>query len=190
MRKAAKLSVMSLVFFLLFLHSEAEATKIKWIRYSGKLIRVNLVANLPYFEYEEKNAFQTRRIFCDQETLTNLQEIQSKSASPLDVDGKASVSSEGKGNVICEGKPNVGRRFQVGVPEGTSAQSKFVAGQILEADPVTGQIVYSGAAGRRGYLTVSPEKAQEYRERLDRMETVEISGKYRYHRLKRYFVEE
>jgi len=190
MRKSDNLSGICLLVLVLIAVSGVFGSKLKYIRYSGTLIRVNLESPNPYFEFEDRNTFQTRQIHCDLETLSKVKEILAESQSSLDVDGKASMSVENKGSLQCDGKPNLGKRFRVGIPEAKPGNKKFVKGQVLESDPTTGQIVYSGAAGRRGYLTVSTEEATEYRTRLDRMETVEIRRNYRYDRVRRIFVAE
>lgn len=189
MKKTAKLS--EITFFLCFLvflpiHS---GTKAKVIRYSGKLLGSYPQALPPYFEYEDKYTFQSKRIHCDKETTTSL-EAKWNESKDLQVEGKASASAESGATLYCEGRPSVGTRFKVSGPSPSQASSKWIQGQVLEANPETGQIVYTSPYGKRGYLTVSKELAGVYHEKISRMEAAEIRGNFRYDRVRRHYVEE
>jgi hypothetical protein len=187
--KSAKLTGMLLLVLLGLAFSPLLGTKIKMFRYSGKLLRIVLDGKESYVEFEDQNSLHIRKIHCEAETLSSLKGYIGQETG-LSVDGKATSRSDRNEIWYCDGRPNVQRRYSVGISSGESTNRKFILGQILESDPASGQIVYTQAAGRRGYLTVSPELAREYRARLDQMESVEIKGNFRYDRIKRYFVEE
>lgn len=189
MKKSANLSEISLLLIFLFFLPVHSGTKAKMIRYSGKLLGSFPLSQPPYFEYEDKYTFQSKKIHCDRETTALLEE-KWKESKDFQVDGKAIVKVESDGAFFCEGRPNVGTRYKVSAPSPSQAGSKWIQGQVLEADPTSGQIVYSSPYGKRSYLTLSKEQAATFHERISRMETVEIRGNFRYDRVKRYFVEE
>ncbi len=186
----ARLAVI-LLFFFQFLLSPTilNGTEPKVVRYSGDLLRVALDVAEPFFEFEETASMKTKRVYCDLETLKVFSKYKGAERG-LSVDGKAKFQNASQDGWQCLGAPNIRKQFRIGANNLSSANSRQVSGQVVEADGNTGQIVYMEARGRRGYLTVAPSLAAEFKSRLDRMETVEISGSFRYDRVRRYFVEE
>ncbi|MDZ4727642.1 MAG: hypothetical protein SH817_15900 [Leptospira sp.] len=158
----------------------------KMVRYSGSLLKIELNQTPVYFEYKDSSTSRSRRIYCDARTLSDWKSYVGKEEG-IQVRGKANFTGKDTDSLYCLGKPVLHRPFQVGRLPESNSQLRYVSGQVLEADPKTGQIVYSQPNGRRAYLTVSLEEAEGYKARIDKMEVVELDGNYKYNRLKRYF---
>ncbi len=165
-----------------------EAIERKVHRFSGKLIQIVAQGQESYIEYEDSTSLRLRKVFCDADTMKTLFSYSGKEEGHF-VEGKATQLTPTSEIWVCLGKPNVMKRFSVGVPTKAEPNSKFVAGQVVEASGETGRIVYM-TQGRRNYLTVAPSIAQEFQSRLEKMEIVEIKGNFTYDRVKRYYVGE
>ncbi len=187
MRKFATMMLTLFVVLVPLRFGNLSGTKVKMIRYSGKLIRIDPKAETPYFTLEENNTFKTKDIFCDRKSVQELLE-RFESKKDIHVQGKAVLKNQDGVFYFCDGPPNIVQKYEVQIGSETKGKTKFVMGQILEANPATGQIVYLEPNGRRGYLRIDREMAQDFQERIEKMERVEIKGDFYYDRVKGYYV--
>ncbi|WP_244147681.1 hypothetical protein [Leptospira yanagawae] len=156
------------------------------IRISGELVSWEVEGEDPYFRFLDPTNLREKTIHCDSETMRL--SFGNKPKSNLYVEGKATQLTPTSDEWLCVGKPHVFQRFKVSSPVKTS-QTKTVQGQVVEADPTTGQIVYL-VRGRRFYLTIDPVEAKSMADTLAELGTVNIDGEYRYDRIKRYYVKD
>lgn len=163
-----------------------EAKERKMIRISGELVSWEVEGEDPYFRFLDPTNLREKTIHCDSETMRL--SFGNKPKSNLYVEGKATQLTPTSDEWLCVGKPHVFQRFKVSSPVKTS-QTKTVQGQVVEADPTTGQIVYL-VRGRRFYLTIDPVEAKSMADTLAELGTVNIDGEYRYDRIKRYYVKD
>lgn len=89
-------------------------------------------------------------------------------------------------NSLLAKEPKHTPTYEIGVSKGKSL-SRYIQGQVLEANAETGQIVYL-VRSRRNYLTIDPQIAGQYADKLSRLETVEIKGFFRYDRTQRFYI--
>lgn len=158
----------------------------KVIRFSGELISWESDGENSHFRFLDSTSLRERTILCDPETMSL--SFSHKAKNNLYVEGKATQNSPTSDQWFCVGKPHVFQKYQVTSPA-KQAQTKTIQGQVVEADPVSGQIVYL-VRGRRFYLTINPTEAEIMAEELSKMKTVMIDGEYRYDRIKRYYVKD
>lgn len=158
----------------------------KVIRYSGNLLSWESTGEDPHFQFLDGTNLRERTIHCDAETMKL--SFGNKQNESLYVEGKATQLTPISDEWICVGRPHVFQKYQVSAPKRT-AQTKWVEGQVIEADPQTGQIVYL-VRGRRFYLTIDPEEAKSMAVSLSELKSVSIQGDYRYDRIKRYYVKD
>ncbi|ABZ96944.1 Hypothetical protein; putative signal peptide [Leptospira biflexa serovar Patoc strain 'Patoc 1 (Paris)'] len=171
--------------FVLF-STSGSAKERKVIRFSGELISWESVGENSHFRFLDATNLRERTILCDPETMSL--SFGNKTKGNLYVEGKAAQSSPTSDQWLCVGKPHVFQKYQV-TSQARQAQTKTIQGQVVEADPSTGQIVYL-VRGRRFYITIDPMDAKEMAEALSQMKTVTIDGEYRYDRIKRYYVKD
>ncbi|MGV3667935.1 MAG: hypothetical protein ACO1NV_17545 [Leptospira bouyouniensis] len=171
--------------FVLF-STMTSAKERKVIRFSGELISWESDGENSHFRFLDSTSLRERTILCDPETMSL--SFSHKAKNNLYVEGKATQNSPTSDQWFCVGKPHVFQKYQVTSPA-KQAQTKTIQGQVVEADPVSGQIVYL-VRGRRFYLTINPTEAEIMAEELSKMKTVMIDGEYRYDRIKRYYVKD
>lgn len=158
----------------------------KVIRFSGELLSWESEGENSHFVFLDATNLRERTIYCDPDTMAL--SFGNKPKRNLHVEGKAAQSSPTSDTWLCVGKPHVFQKYQVSSPSRTS-QTKTVQGQVVEADPTSGQIVYL-VRGRRFYLTIAPTEAKDMADALSQLKTVSIDGEYRYDRIKRYYVKD
>lgn len=156
----------------------------KLVRFSGKLISWEPEKPEPFFVYQDSTSLREKKIFCDYNTMKLVPYKEGQNSS---IEGKMSQVNPTSEIWICHGKPHIFSRYEVGVTRPDTGVSKQVQGQVVEANPSTGQIVYL-VKGRRNYLTIDPIEAKEMADRLEKLELVEISGSYRYDRIRRIYL--
>ncbi|XDD47241.1 hypothetical protein AB3N60_03905 [Leptospira sp. WS39.C2] len=163
-----------------------EAKERKVIRFSGELLGWESEGENSHFRFLDGTNLRERTIQCDADTMAL--SFGNKPKGNLYIEGKAVQNTPTSDLWLCVGKPHVFQKYQVTSPSRTS-QTKTIQGQVVEADPKTGQIVYL-VRGRRFYLTIDPMEANVMAESLSKMQTVTIDGEYRYDRIKRYYVKD
>lgn len=163
-----------------------DAKERKVIRISGEIISWEEAGEDPHFRYLDPTNLREKIIHCDAETMRL--SFGNKPKTNLYMEGKATQLTPTSDEWLCVGRPHVFQKYKVSSPVKTS-QTKTVQGQVVEADPNTGQIVYL-VRGRRFYLTIDPLEAKSMAEELSELKTVTIDGEYRYDRIKRYYVKD
>lgn len=174
--------------FLLFVlfSGEAFGRERKIIRFSGELVHWDTKGPEPQFRFIDPTNLREKTIYCDADTMQLA--LGNQSFEKHNIEGKATQLNPTSDIWLCLGKPHIFQKFQVSISS-PGPQLKRIQGQVIEADPNTGQIVYL-VRGKRSYLTIAPELALEMAESLSRMQTVEINGDYRYDRIKRYYIKD